>query len=62
MTTAVTEDRHVVARRVFDALCARFPDKHVALNSTALCSRRPAIERSQASGDADHFVWQKAAQ
>lgn len=31
MTTAETEDRHVVARRVFDALCARFPDKYVAL-------------------------------
>ena len=31
MTTAETEDRQVVARRVFDALCARFPDKYVAL-------------------------------
>ena len=31
MTSAETEDRHVVARRVFDALCARFPDKYVAL-------------------------------
>ena len=31
MTTAEIEARHVVARRVFDALCARFPDKYIAL-------------------------------
>ena len=31
MTTAEIEARHIVARRVFDALCARFPDKYIAL-------------------------------
>jgi hypothetical protein len=25
------EDRRVVARRLFDALCAQYPDKYIAL-------------------------------
>jgi hypothetical protein len=25
------EDRHVVARRLFEALCAHYPDKYIAL-------------------------------
>jgi hypothetical protein len=25
------EDRSVVARRLFDALCAKYPDKYIAL-------------------------------
>jgi hypothetical protein len=28
---AEIEDRRVVARRLFDALCAQFPDKYIAL-------------------------------
>jgi hypothetical protein len=28
---AEIEDRHVVARRLFDALCAQLPDKYIAL-------------------------------
>jgi hypothetical protein len=28
---AEIDDRRAVARRLFDALCARFPDKYVAL-------------------------------
>jgi hypothetical protein len=31
MPTSEIEAPHVVAKRVFDALCARFPDKYVAL-------------------------------
>jgi hypothetical protein len=26
-----TEDRRVVAKRLFDALCAKYPDKYIAL-------------------------------
>jgi hypothetical protein len=48
MTTAETEDRHVVARRVFDALCARFPDKHVALiQPRSLADDRPLSGRAE---------------
>jgi hypothetical protein len=35
------EDRRVVARRLFDALCAQYPDKYVALISTTRCTGRP---------------------
>ena len=35
------EDRRVVARRLFDALCAQYPDKYIALDSTTRCGGRP---------------------
>jgi hypothetical protein len=48
MTIAETEDRHVVARRVFDALCARFPDKHVALiQPRSVADDRPLSGRAE---------------
>jgi hypothetical protein len=28
---AESEDRRIVARRLFDALCAQYPDKYIAL-------------------------------
>ena len=31
MPTAEIEPPHVIARRVFDALCAQCPDKYIAL-------------------------------
>jgi hypothetical protein len=31
MTQREIEDRRVVARRLYEALCAQFPDKYVAL-------------------------------
>jgi hypothetical protein len=48
MTTAETEDRRVVARRVFDALCARFPDKYVALiQPRSLADDQPLSGRAE---------------
>jgi hypothetical protein len=48
MTTAEIEARHVVARRVFDALCARFPDKYIALiQPRAVANDRPLSELTE---------------
>jgi hypothetical protein len=46
MTTAKTEERHVIARRVFDALCERFPDKFIALRQPrSVTDDRPLSSR-----------------
>jgi hypothetical protein len=31
MTKAEIEDRRVIARRVYEELCARFPDRYIAM-------------------------------
>ena len=47
------EPPNVIARRVFDALCERFPDKYIALvqprsvaDDRPLCDRNRVIARS----------------
>jgi hypothetical protein len=53
MPRAEIEHPHVIARRVFDALCERFPDKYIALvqprsvrDDRPLCDRARIIARS----------------
>jgi len=37
------ENRRIVAKRLFEALCAQYPDKYIALlDSTTRCSERAA--------------------
>ena len=54
MTTAETEDRHVVARRVFDALCERFPEKYIALvQPRSVADDRPQCDRNRVIARSD---------
>ena len=53
MPTTEIEPPHVIARRVFDALCERFPDKYIALmqprsvaDDRSLCDRARLIARN----------------
>lgn len=48
MTTAKTAERRVVARRVFDALCERFPDKYIArVQPRSVVDDRPLSGRAE---------------
>jgi hypothetical protein len=47
MTKVETDERHVIARRVFDALCERFPDKYIALvQPRSVIDDRPLSSRA----------------
>ena len=53
MPTTEIKSPHVIARRVFGALCERFPDKYIALvqphsvaDDRPLCDRNRVIARS----------------
>jgi hypothetical protein len=42
------DDRRTVARRLFDALCAQYPDKYIALIHDVANERLPAPELAAA--------------
>ena len=50
MTPAEIEGRNVVARRLFDALCAQYPEKYVALT---LASLEPGIVPTKKRGSSN---------
>jgi hypothetical protein len=43
------EDRHVVARRLFEALCAQYPDNYIALIQPRDIADAPSPEIAPAS-------------
>jgi hypothetical protein len=44
------DDRRAVARRLFVALCAQYPDRHIALiEQPGVASRSPAAETATAN-------------
>ena len=49
MTPAEIEGRNVVARRLFDALCAQYPEKYVALTLAPLELGHSSHEKSAAA-------------
>jgi hypothetical protein len=38
MTSVTKEERQVVARRIFEALCAHYPDRYIALVEQPGCA------------------------
>jgi hypothetical protein len=56
LSSGEIEDRRIVAKRLFDALCAKYPDKYIALiqpsdagnglpSAPGLASREPAARK-----------------
>ena len=54
MPRAEIEHPHVIARRVFDALCERFPDKYIALvQPRSVGDDRPQCDRARVIARSD---------
>ena len=54
MPTTEIEPPHVVARRVLDALCERFPDKYIALvQPRSVADDRPLSDRNRVIARSD---------
>jgi len=55
MTPAEIEGRNVVAQRLFDALCAQYPEKYVALTLASLeLGKKRGIQDTHARRGAAH--------
>ena len=54
MPTTEIEPPHVIARRVLDALCERFPDKYIALvQPRSVADDRPLFDRNRVIARSD---------
>jgi hypothetical protein len=55
MTSLTKAERQAVARRVFEALCARYPDRHIVLVEQPGCAE-PTVPDASSAGIANSAV------